>query len=76
MLNNLAVIYNATVQYARAEELFQRALAIQERTLGSEHPELYKILHNLAGCYRCSEGTWRPARSNCARWLLGRKLLA
>ncbi|MFQ5896988.1 MAG: tetratricopeptide repeat protein [Candidatus Methylomirabilia bacterium] len=50
-LNNLAVLYKAQGQYAQAEPLYQRALAIKGKVLGPEHPSLATSLNNLAGLY-------------------------
>ncbi len=41
--------------YARAEPLFQTALAIRERTFGPTHPETAASLNNLASL-RCAQG--------------------
>ena len=38
-LNNLAALYHASGAYAKAEPLYQRALAIREKALGPEHPD-------------------------------------
>ena len=35
-------------KYDDAEPLFKRALAIREETLGPRHPDVAKILNNLA----------------------------
>ena len=59
-LNNLAGLYNNQGQYARAEPLHQRALAIQEKALGLEHPEVALSLNNLAGLYE-KEGQYAKA---------------
>jgi tetratricopeptide (TPR) repeat protein len=37
-LNNLAMLYSRQGQYAKAEPLYQRALAIWEKALGPDHP--------------------------------------
>ena len=37
-LNNLAALYKAKGQFADAEPLYQRALAIREKVLGPDHP--------------------------------------
>ena len=37
-LNNLAALYYAQGQYAQAEPLYKRALAIWEKALGPDHP--------------------------------------
>ena len=47
-LNNLAVLYRAQGQYAEAEPLYQRALAIRKRVLGPEHPKVATCLENYA----------------------------
>jgi tetratricopeptide (TPR) repeat protein len=45
-LNNLAGLYHNQGKYAEAEPLYRRALAICERTLGSEHPTTRTIQAN------------------------------
>jgi tetratricopeptide (TPR) repeat protein len=50
-LNNLAELYRAQGHYAQAEPLFERALAIQEHTLGPTHPSVVSVLNNLARLY-------------------------
>ena len=47
-LNNLAVLYLDQGQYAQAEPLYQRSLAIWEKALGPEHPNVATSLNNLA----------------------------
>jgi len=39
-------------KYAEAEPLYQRALAISEKTLGPEHPQVATSLNNLALLYQ------------------------
>ena len=51
-LNNLAALYYAQGQYAEAELLFQRALAIWEKALGPEHPQVASSLENYAALLR------------------------
>ena len=51
-LNNLAVLYQGTGRYAEAEPLFERALAIREKALGPDHPDVATRLNNLAVLYR------------------------
>ena len=46
-LNNLAALYYAQGDYAQAEPLFKRALAIRERALGPDHPDVATSLNNL-----------------------------
>jgi tetratricopeptide (TPR) repeat protein len=48
LLNNLANIHYATGAYEDAKALQQRALAIKEKTLGLEHPDVAASLNNLA----------------------------
>ena len=47
-LNNLAVLYDNQGQYAQAEPLYKRALAIAEKALGPDHPLVATNLNNLA----------------------------
>jgi tetratricopeptide (TPR) repeat protein len=54
-LNNLASLYNAQGRYADAERLFKRSLAIREKDLGPNHPNVASVLNNVAdlGTVRC-----------------------
>jgi tetratricopeptide (TPR) repeat protein len=58
-LNNLAAIAQCRGDAHEAESLYRHALAIKERTLGPERPELAPTLNNLAllcaADGRCSE---------------------
>ncbi len=47
-LNNLARLYKTQGNYAQAEPLLRRALAIREKVLGSEHPDVASVLENYA----------------------------
>ena len=51
-LNNLAELYRAQGKYAEAEPLYKRALAIWEKALGPEHPNVAKSLQNYAALLR------------------------
>ena len=51
-LNNLAWLYHTQGRYAEAEPLYQRALAIREKALGPEHPEVAASLENYAALLR------------------------
>jgi tetratricopeptide (TPR) repeat protein len=51
-LNNLAVLYRDQGNYAQAEPLFQRALAIWEKALGPQHPNVATALENCARLLR------------------------
>jgi hypothetical protein len=46
-LNNLATLYYEQGQYAQAEPLHRRALAIREKALGPDHPDVATTLNNL-----------------------------
>ena len=50
-LNNLGLLYYTEGQYAQAEPLHVRALAIREEAFGPEHPDVAQSLSNLAGLY-------------------------
>src|SRR5262249_50292546 len=47
-LNNLAVLYMSRGQYAAAEPLYQRALAMFEPCLGPTHPKVVTCRQNYA----------------------------
>ena len=47
-LYNLAALYYAQGKYAEAEPLYQRALKIDEKALGPEHPNVATIASGLA----------------------------
>jgi tetratricopeptide (TPR) repeat protein len=47
LLNNLALSWHLAGDYATAEPLFRRALAIDEKTLGPDHPTTKTIHENL-----------------------------
>ncbi len=51
-LNNLALLYAAQGRYAKAEPLYQRALAIVEKALGPDHPNVATSLENYAALLR------------------------
>ncbi len=51
-LNNLAALYKAQSHYAEAEPLHKRALAIMEKALGPEHPDVASSLENYAALLR------------------------
>jgi tetratricopeptide (TPR) repeat protein len=47
-LNNLAVLLSATSRLAVAEPLYRRALAVDEKSFGPDHPNVARGLNNLA----------------------------
>ena len=50
-LNNLASLYQAQKDYARAEPLFKQALEMRKRVLGPQHPDYSLSLNSLANLY-------------------------
>src|SRR3989440_4969588 len=52
LLNEVGYYLKQRAQYTEAESLYQRAIAIGEKVLGPEHPNLASGLNNLAGLYR------------------------
>ena len=61
-LNNLAVLYDSQGQYAQAEPLYRRALAIWERAIGPDHPDVATSLENMAALYRKMAGKKKQRR--------------
>ncbi|MCA1994544.1 MAG: CHAT domain-containing protein, partial [Coleofasciculus sp. S288] len=59
-LNNLALLYEAQGNYAQAEPLYQRALAIFEKVLGPEHPDVAASLSALGSLYH-AQGNYAQA---------------
>ena len=59
-LNNLAELYRDQGRYAEAEPLYKRALAIREKALGPDHPDVGTSLNNLAELYR-AQGRYAEA---------------
>jgi tetratricopeptide (TPR) repeat protein len=51
LLNNCGYFLRERTRYAEAKPLLERALTIQEKTLGAEHRDTATILNNLAGLY-------------------------
>src|SRR2546426_700204 len=56
-LNDLAELYRAMGDYARAEPLYRQALEIYRVALGENHPHFATSLNNLAGLYAGTERT-------------------
>jgi hypothetical protein len=48
LLNNLGGLFSAQGRLAEAEPLYRRSLAIREKVLGPEHPDVATALNNLA----------------------------
>jgi tetratricopeptide (TPR) repeat protein len=51
LCNQVGYYLDDRAQYAEAETFYQRAIAIGEKTLGPEHPDLAIWLNNLAALY-------------------------
>ena len=51
-LNNLGLVYMRLGRYAEAEPTLKRALAIREKVLPKDHPDIGQSLGNLAADYR------------------------
>jgi tetratricopeptide (TPR) repeat protein len=51
-LSNLARIHRARGDYAHAEQLYKRSLAVDEKAFGPDHEEIANSLNNLAQTYR------------------------
>ena len=51
-MNNLASLYYKTEQYDAAETLYRQSIAIKERHLGANHPQIATSLNNLAFVYQ------------------------
>ncbi len=70
-LNNLASLYQAQGKYAEAEPLYKLSLAINEKALGPEHPQVARGLENYAALLRKSnreaEATKIEARAKASR---------
>src|SRR6266571_4578428 len=62
LLNQAGEYLQARAQYAEAEALYQHALAIREKTLGAEHPDVAQSLNNLARLYE-AQGKYAQAES-------------
>ncbi|SEP42902.1 tetratricopeptide repeat protein [Nitrosovibrio sp. Nv6] len=71
-LNAAGLIAHTMGHYARAEPLFHQALAIREKTLGPDHPDVASSLHNLAELYR-AQGQYEKAEPLFQRALAARE---
>jgi tetratricopeptide (TPR) repeat protein len=54
-LSNIANHYQEQGKYDEAEPFYRRALAIREKELGPDHPDIASSLNNLTLVY-CSQG--------------------
>ncbi len=60
-LNNLAELYHNQGRYAKAEPVFERALAIVDKALGPDHPNVATSLENYATLLRKTGRTTEAA---------------
>jgi len=67
-LNNLANLYRFEGRNTDAEPRYKQSLAIREKTLGPDHPEVAQSLGNLADVYVRKAVTKRPSRSTNGLW--------
>jgi tetratricopeptide (TPR) repeat protein len=68
VLNALGLYLHAQAAYDEAEPLCERALAIWEKALGPEHPEVARALHNVARLY-LARAAYAEAEPLCERAL-------
>jgi hypothetical protein len=54
------MLYDTQGQFAKAQRLFERALATAEKALGPEHPDVATKVDNLARLYR-AQGQYEKA---------------
>ena len=47
-MNNLALTYKTLARYTEAEPLYRRAIEIDEKALGKDHPDVATAYNNLA----------------------------
>jgi len=52
ILTNMGFLYQELANYKKAEPLYLKALAIDEKVLGEEHPSTAATYNNLAGLYK------------------------
>jgi len=57
-LNNIAVLLKTSGQFEEAEEMYNRSIAIKEKALGPNHPQVPALFCHpaLASCYRLLHG--------------------
>ena len=75
LLNQAGYYLEDRAQYLQAEPLYQHALEIRERTLGSNHPDTAQSLNNLASLYEC-QGKYEEAEPLYQRALEVRERIA
>ena len=73
LLNNLAAVHRATGAYEDAKALHERALAIQEKALGHDHPHVARSLDNLANVHSAT-GAYEKELAAVQAWLTEHRL--
>ncbi len=67
----MGIVYRLQGRYAEAEPLYKRALAILEKALGPDHPDVATTLENYAALLRktgrTTEATKMEARGKAVR---------
>ena len=58
LLNDVGLYLEERARYTDVEPLFERALAIREKALGVEHPNVARSLSSLSGLYNSQGGVW------------------
>lgn len=61
--NDLALVYMRKQQYAKAEPLLVKILALWEKKLGKDHPSTAAALNNLGGLYK-QQGRYEEAEQH------------
>ena len=61
-MNGQGMLVMEEGNYSEAEQLFKRSLAIREKSLGPDHPDVAESLSNLAEVYR-AQGKYGVAES-------------
>ena len=56
----MAGLYKSQGKYKEAEPLYQQALALRQKLLGDDHPDVATSLNNLASLYY-SQGKYKEA---------------
>jgi hypothetical protein len=69
-LNQQAIVLDEQGRYAEAEPIFARALAIREKALGPDHPDVAESLNNFT---LTKAATRRPRRCTNAAGRFGKR---
>src|SRR5262249_59833577 len=72
VLNWLGLSLHQSGNYAEAEPHYKRSLAIAEKALGPEHPDVATALNNLAALYQ-AQGKYAEAEPHHKRSLAARE---